>query len=78
MEVKKSVSHNPGDIVKLGGIEFVVLANNMGGSYEEPQTLFILALKSQGRSQFGKSNTPTDTTSISKRGTLAGVVKICS
>lgn len=56
MEVKKSVSHNPGDIVKLGGIEFVVLDNNMAGSSSEEETLFILALKSQGRSRFGKSN----------------------
>lgn len=60
MEVKKSVSHNPGDIVKLGGIEFVVLDNNMAGSSAEEEALFILALKSQGRSQFGNDNNYTN------------------
>ena len=60
MKVKKSVSHNPGDIVKLGGIEFVVLDNNMAGSSAEEEALLILALKSQGRSQFGNDNNYTN------------------
>lgn len=54
--VKNAVSHKPGDIVKLGGIDFVVLDNNMAGSSAEPETLFILAVNSQGRSRFGDSN----------------------
>lgn len=51
-----AVSHKPGDIVKLGGIDFVVLDNNMAGSSAEPETLFILAVNSQGESRFGDSN----------------------
>lgn len=53
--MKKTV-YNPGDIVKLGGIEFVVLDNNMAGSSSEEETLFILALESQGQSRFGKNS----------------------
>lgn len=53
---KNAVSHKPGDIVKLGGIDFVVLDNNMAGSSAEPETLFILAVNSQGESRFGDSN----------------------
>ncbi len=49
-------TYAPGDIVKLGGIEFVVLDNNMAGSSAESEVLFILALKSQGQSRFGNSN----------------------
>lgn len=53
--MKKTV-YNPGDIVKLGGIEFVVLDNNMAGSSSEEEILFILALESQGQSRFGKNS----------------------
>ena len=53
--MKKTV-YNPGDIVKLGGIEFVVLDNNMAGSSSDEEVLFILATKSQGDSRFGDNN----------------------
>lgn len=46
---KAAVTYKPGSIIELAGIEFVVLENR--GS-----ELFILALKSQGRSIFGTSN----------------------
>ncbi len=60
MTTKKRTSHRPGDIVRLAGIEFVVLDNNMAGSSAEEEALFILALKSQGRSQFGNDNNYTN------------------
>lgn len=44
--------HNPGDIVELGGIKFVVLDNNYGGVGD----LFILALEAQGGTEFGETN----------------------
>ena len=45
-----SVSHKPGDIVKLAGIDFVVLDNL------EDDDLFLLAVNNQGESRFGDSN----------------------
>ncbi len=45
----------PGDIVKLAGIEFVVL-DDMTPENEDEQVLLILALKSQGISKFGTGN----------------------
>ena len=56
MTTKKRTSHRPGDIVRLAGIEFVVLDNNMAGSSSDEEVLFILATKSQGDSRFGDNN----------------------
>lgn len=53
---KTCVSHKPGDIVSLAGIDFVVLDNNMASSADEPETLLILAVESQGDCTFGSSN----------------------
>lgn len=56
MTTKKRTSHRPGDIVRLAGIEFVVLDNNMAGSSSDEEVLLILATKSQGDSRFGDNN----------------------
>lgn len=50
----KSYTH--GSIVKLAGIEFVVLDNNMPGSTIDETLLFILAVKSQGKRCFNHGN----------------------
>lgn len=51
------ISHKPGDIVQLAGIDFVVLEDRgpLNGE-EENHDLFILALEGQGESRFGDTN----------------------
>ena len=48
------IRYEPGDIVTLAGTEFVVLDVERRGSL--PDSLFLLALKSVGASEFGSSN----------------------
>ena len=51
------ISHKPGDIVQLAGIDFVVLEDRGPLSGEaESHDLFILALEGQGTSRFGDTN----------------------
>ena len=51
------ISHKPGDIVQLVGIDFVVLEDRSPFSGEaESHDLFILALEGQGTSRFGDTN----------------------
>lgn len=51
------ISHKPGDIVQLAGIDFVVLEDRgpLNGEGEN-HDLFILALEGQGESRFGDTN----------------------
>ena len=50
---KKAVpTYKPGDIVELGGIDFVVLDNSLSSG----KSLFILTVDTQGTSQFGETN----------------------
>ena len=51
------ISHKPGDIVQLAGIDFVVLEDRgpLNGEGEN-HDLFILALEGQGTSRFGDTN----------------------
>lgn len=51
------ISNKPGDIVRLAGIDFVVL-EDLGpfNGEEENHDLFILAMKGQGTSRFGDTN----------------------
>lgn len=58
---KRCVSHEPGDIVQLAGIDFVVLEDlaPFAGEGEE-HNLFILAVESQGTSRFGDTNNYAD------------------
>ena len=51
---KYAVLHEPGDIVTLAGTEFVVLDVERRGTL--PDSLFILAKNTVGRSKFGSSN----------------------
>ena len=54
---KPCVSHKPGDIVQLAGIDLVVLEDlSPFCSENEAHDLFVLALKSQGDSRFGDTN----------------------
>ena len=51
------ISHKPGDIVQLAGIDFVVLEDRGPFNGEgENHDLFILALEGQGESRFGDTN----------------------
>lgn len=51
------ISHKPGDIVQLAGINFVVLEDRSPFNDEsESHDLFILALEGQGTSRFGDTN----------------------
>lgn len=51
------ISHKPGDIVQLAGIDFVVLECRSPFNGEgENRDLFILALEGQGESRFGNTN----------------------
>lgn len=51
------ISHKPGDIVQLAGINFVVLEDcNPFNDESESHDLFILALEGQGTSRFGDTN----------------------
>lgn len=54
---KTCVSHKPGDIVQLAGIDFAVLrVDGPETSDSQEQTLFIVAVNSQGDSKFGRTN----------------------
>lgn len=54
---KTCVSHKPGDIVQLAGIDLVVLEDLSPFSGEnEAHDLFVLALESQGERRFGNTN----------------------
>lgn len=51
------ISHKPGDIVQLAGINFVVLEDcNPFNDESESHDIFILALEGQGTSRFGDTN----------------------
>lgn len=51
------ISHKPGDIVQLAGINFVVLEDRSPFNDEsDSHDLFILALEGQGTSRFGDTN----------------------
>lgn len=51
------ISHKPGDIVQLVGIDFVVLEDRSPFNNEgEDHDLFILTLEGQGESRFGDTN----------------------
>lgn len=51
------ISHKPGDIVQLAGINFVVLEDRSPfNDVSESHDLFILALEGQGTSRFGDTN----------------------
>ena len=51
------ISHKPGDIVQLAGIDFVVLEDRGPFNGEgENHDLFILALEGQWESRFGDTN----------------------
>lgn len=54
---ERCVSYEPGDIVQLAGIDFIVLDDLTPFADEgEGRELFILAVESQGTSRFGDTN----------------------
>lgn len=54
---KTAVSHEPGSIIELAGIKFVVLEDRGPVCSDSTESeLFILALESQGQSTFGDTN----------------------
>ena len=55
--VKNAVSHKPGDIITLGGIEFGVLDVREPVCSDDPGSLFVVAVNTQGNDcRFGDTN----------------------
>lgn len=55
--VKNAVSHKPGDIINLAGIEFGVLDVREPVCSDDPGALFIMAINTQGEDcRFGDTN----------------------
>ena len=55
--VKNAVSHKPGDIITLGGIEFGVLDVREPVCSDDPGSLFVVAVNTQGDDcRFGDTN----------------------
>ena len=53
---KTCVSHKAGDLVKIAGIDFVVLDPHLATCSDEEETLLVLAVETVGSSRFGDTN----------------------